>query len=445
MKFGCRPWLILSAVALTAFPAAAPAQRDLSHGRRPYVSLAPEGDLEQILQDNLQRLKGLENLRGLLDRLRAHKDLLKNNPFFNEEMLKRLEKAGTNFELNDQDKKLLGNFLDKARKHPDWLEKMKKTIPDLGKDMPDLRDKRKLDEIKKLIQPDPKKAGDEGAAKPEGGIIPDQTPPADQPPAPPEPADEPEGDFTDTVRGWLERMENWKGIGDLVKDSPTIQGAIEDFSLSLMNDQGGPRWDPGRWLEGAGELADYAERGWGALESGLDTFGHIRMDLPRLRLPSFGSMPSFGVPNLGGGPSVGSGLSLMRFLVWGVAAVALGLIFWQLWTRHTGAAGARRSGSTWRLGAWPVNPAKVANRRELIAAFEYLALLILGPAARTWNHRDIALNLAGQAPQGQRLAAHRLAGLYEQARYAPDGGPLAPEAVADARRDLYSLAGVSAA
>jgi hypothetical protein len=90
----------------------------------------------------------------------------------------------------------------------------------------------------------------------------------------------------------------------------------------------------------------------------------------------------------------------------------------------------------------------VASREELIAAFEFLALLLLGPAARSWNHRDIATGIGNQ-PQGgildRKALADRLADLYEEARYAPEKEPLTGEALAEARRNLCSLAGVAAA
>jgi hypothetical protein len=81
------------------------------------------------------------------------------------------------------------------------------------------------------------------------------------------------------------------------------------------------------------------------------------------------------------------------------------------------------------LGPWPVRPEDVSTRTELIRAFDYLALLRLGPAARSWHHRAVArqwaaLSEASQAP------AETLAGLYETARYT-DG----PEALTDAERE----------
>ncbi|HYT87825.1 MAG TPA: hypothetical protein VEL76_03825, partial [Gemmataceae bacterium] len=151
---------------------------------------------------------------------------------------------------------------------------------------------------------------------------------------------------------------------------------------------------------------------------------------PRLNL-NF-SLPdlSLGSPNLGGGlPSLGGSggaQTIGTAALWGGLVVLLALIVWRLGGGSTWLT--RRAGTSgWALGPWPVNPASVTTRAELVQAFEYLALLLLGLEARAWNHRDIAERLSPkEADAPQRAAAEELAGLYEQARYAPDDEPLAP-------------------
>jgi hypothetical protein len=91
------------------------------------------------------------------------------------------------------------------------------------------------------------------------------------------------------------------------------------------------------------------------------------------------------------------------------------------------------------LGPWPVDPARIGTREQLVQAFEYLALLLLGSPARTANHRDIADSLGATPEQGQ--AANQLASLYEKARYDPVPGELMPADLAAARHDLLLLAG----
>jgi len=112
--------------------------------------------------------------------------------------------------------------------------------------------------------------------------------------------------------------------------------------------------------------------------------------------------------------------------------------------RRRGLLLLRRAEGRWQLGPWPVRPEAVRTRDELVRAFEYLALLLLGPAARNRNHRDIATGLA-ESDGARRAAADRLAGLYEQARYAPPDEVLPDADLAAARADLSLLAGVAAA
>lgn len=161
--------------------------------------------------------------------------------------------------------------------------------------------------------------------------------------------------------------------------------------------------------------------------------GRIGRDLrmPRLASPSVG-MPSVSVPesdDVGNAVLVVVGLGLFGLLL-AVVARARG---------RMRVLQAERA----RLGPWPVRPEAVATREELVRAFDYLALLLLGPAAKAWNHRDVAVHL-GRSPD-RRLAADRLAGLYERARYAPPEEPLPEPELAAARGDLRFLAGAAAA
>jgi hypothetical protein len=130
-------------------------------------------------------------------------------------------------------------------------------------------------------------------------------------------------------------------------------------------------------------------------------------------------------------------------LLWVILAIAIGVALWRVlaW-RGDQVQRRRQEAAAWVLGPWPVAPGAVRTRAELIQAFEYLSLLLLGRRALSWNHRQIADGL-GAAPAAEyRRAADHLAGLYEQVRYAPEDGPLTETELASARRDLYLLAGV---
>jgi hypothetical protein len=156
-----------------------------------------------------------------------------------------------------------------------------------------------------------------------------------------------------------------------------------------------------------------------------------------------GAIPSidsyFGAPSISLRGTKQTGESLLMFFALTAFAAAAIYLVWKLLGRFV-ETGPRKVAFA-PLGPWPCPPNQVATRAQLIAAFEYLALLILGTQARTANHRNIAAKL-GETPE-RRRAADELARLYEKARYAPAAGELQPPVVAAARRDLCLLAGMT--
>jgi hypothetical protein len=145
--------------------------------------------------------------------------------------------------------------------------------------------------------------------------------------------------------------------------------------------------------------------------------------------------PSFNLPS---GNSVGGGLAMLQILLFlAVALVVFGLI-WRLLAQTR----ARSVQDALRRAVWPVLPGQVSTRQQLIQAFEHLALVVLGPSARSTNHRAIADGLGATPARTQ--AADELATLYERARYDPVEGELPATDIAAARRDLCLLAGMAA-
>jgi hypothetical protein len=130
-----------------------------------------------------------------------------------------------------------------------------------------------------------------------------------------------------------------------------------------------------------------------------------RTPSPTVHLPSFGfSRPSVSSFDLGGS------WPTLVMLGAATAIVIVALMRLRLPARLPIVAAIR-------LGPWPVDPRRVKTRQELIAAFEYLALLKCGADAVHWHHRDVASRLSGDAVS--RSDAKTLADLYEQARYTP--------------------------
>ncbi|HEV3203005.1 MAG TPA: hypothetical protein VGY77_01420 [Gemmataceae bacterium] len=170
----------------------------------------------------------------------------------------------------------------------------------------------------------------------------------------------------------------------------------------------------------------------------LPSFGGLR--LPEIKAPPLPSMemPVLGVPDISS-PKTGMGLLLVPVLV--IFAVVVWKVMQKI-NRHKagGEKLPRRQSLESLLGPWSVSPSALRTKEDLIRAFEYLSLMKLGPEARSWNHREIARELGGIHEERRRAAGH-LAGLYEQARYAPDVGPIPTDAMQIARHELAFLAG----
>lgn len=159
-----------------------------------------------------------------------------------------------------------------------------------------------------------------------------------------------------------------------------------------------------------------------------------RWRVPRLRLPSWAMSP----PGAGGGaaPSTDAGTGVVRTLI---LTAVVGVLVWLVLTRYR--RRQKNSDATRVVPlSWPVPPDAVGTREDLIRAFEYLSLTQLGPEARSQHHRALAEELGGAEPPRQR-AAGQLADLYEQARYAPEHGPLSADDLQAARQSLAFLAG----
>jgi hypothetical protein len=266
------------------------------------------------------------------------------------------------------------------------------------------------------------------------------------------------------VEQLLKFAKRLEGMDESLSNSPALRQAIRE--LSRYREQGDDRWQA---------LADKASGfqvpEWARLdqklglelerlvpENGFSLPHFINVPRPpQVNWPtphiSSGSVPSWSVPHFA--PPATGGEFWGGLLTVGVL-VTLGLLAWRLsaWHREHAANGVKASR---RLGGWPVDPARVRTREELVRAFEYLSLLRLGFAARNWNHLEIATRLGSQAPPASpqpdaatppsadpRHAAEELAALYEQARYAPPSDAIADAALAAARRDLCYLAGVHA-
>jgi hypothetical protein len=277
---------------------------------------------------------------------------------------------------------------------------------------------------------------------------PDRTPPPTTTPSPANtPPNPPRGEPSERQReiyDWLlRRMEGLEGLGKSVNDSPALREMVRDLSrytLDAANLPSGQGIDAR--LAGLGDSLDrntsWLDKGWSWVR-GIELPG-----APNVRLPSVnvaGGVPSMRVPNASV-PHASAG-SVGKVLLWLVVLALLGVVLWKLLRARLAFLGGK-SEEEWKLGPWPVRPQAMTTREDLVRAFEYLSLLLLGRQARVWNHIDIAGRLGGNEAVKQ-AAAMTLAGVYEKARYAPADEPLGADALAAARRDLCLLAGVAGA
>jgi hypothetical protein len=251
-------------------------------------------------------------------------------------------------------------------------------------------------------------------------------------------------------RQWSERMQE---MAPFLRNSQTVRDLAREFARFNRGVDGGGFKMP--------EMPEMPE-GLRSRLSRLPDLSGLQRFAPKggWKLPE--NLPS--LPRIDwspGGSNWGGGASLPRvplprgdvprgeswlIVLWLVGLGVVALLLWKsrLLTRDT--AGARAAG--WRLGPWPVQPAAVRTREELVRAYEHLALLTLGPAARHWHHREIECRLGKDAKAdnaARHQAAAELTDAYEQARYAPTAEPLPDAVLTAARRDLCLLAGVPAA
>lgn len=156
--------------------------------------------------------------------------------------------------------------------------------------------------------------------------------------------------------------------------------------------------------------------------------------------PSVGGGGIGSVGGLGGGFA---GLGTAGMVIVGlIAAAVVAFLVYRYWP----AIAALRRPPTPLPGAgpWPIDPRDVKDRDSLVRAFEYLSVFICGDGARVWNHVTIAEAFRENVPGAADLA-DPLARLYAVARYTPAREEISPADIAEARRHLCRLAGVSEA
>jgi hypothetical protein len=389
-------WSLVIFVLLPAYIHAQPQER------RQYVPFTIDPDYEKILRDRLKMEKELGPLKDLIKQIAADPSK------FNEKQLKDLK-------LNDPSfQKALGDW---AASDPQLRDALREWIRQNPPDKQPAKVKQFQQELKKLLDDDKHKID---AHKPKKGgraapkVEPDKAKP---------------DSLAKSAERVMKQAENSK-LGDWLRDSPAWRRAFADLRTSVNRPEGfglklGSWHDQLRLPEG--KLWKLGEGTLGRIQSlprpNLQRFtpslpGIGNISTPNVPAPE---LPTFGPPWGGSLPAVGS------LAIWILLLVLLLLAAWQLMRWRRGSAGL--ANDRVRLGSWPVRPESVATRSELVQAFNYLALLTLGPQVQSWNHHAIERSWREKAPACAQMGS-ALALLYEQARYTEG-----VEALTDSQRD----------
>ncbi len=249
----------------------------------------------------------------------------------------------------------------------------------------------------------------------------------------------------DLLNRWLgDLVDNVKdsNVGDWLKGSQAFQKGLMDFETLMDLENNRSSWTDSlpehlRLPENLNIGAD-----GGLLDKLVEKFKGISvpevpaMNLPRVNLGNW-SLPAVPLPNLGrpGGTALGEAL------LWAIVLAVAAVLVWHV-AKNFHPRGVQAP-STIRLGPWPIAPDQIATRSQLVEAFEYFAVLVLGSDVRTWNHRAIARKLTAALAREEAVATVTL--LYEQARYTAGPEFLSAHDQEMARRELGLLAGTATA
>lgn len=248
--------------------------------------------------------------------------------------------------------------------------------------------------------------------------------------------------------GPIEESPAVKGaILDLVSDSEAMDaltdGKGNNFFDFLQNGGGDDGDKFGNLFDGAGGDSGWE---WPKLDlnwsRGRNTDFDIGSGRPRDR-----SSSSRDSPRWSGGPSfngLGSfdmgGMKVPWLLVLLLLALVVAAVVWWKWAEILAVATGARAADGGPV-PWPIDPRAISTREDVVKAFEFLSVLLCGPAAKTWTHSTIADELTALAATHGETAV-KLARLYELARYAPLDEPLTRAELLEARRLACDLAGV---
>jgi hypothetical protein len=404
--------------------------RNRSHFRIP--ANGPAVDPSKFLQEHF------EHARKGSDALNLYREVMKNPLNYlggqNQEKLKNIAESLLHGDLKLEPDDLLMRMLMEELNRPDPAN----LDPELRQKLEAIRSNSTLG----VIPSNPTKGSDQRSAQDPSGSSQLATPTSkgttsSQAPGLSGEAPDAGQDAQDgsALSRWMLRQAEVIAKDGVLRNSPSVQRALEEFALSGSRTAKGN--DPdylSELLQSAMPDSWWSGNAWQHLDDLESTI------LSHVAVPEF-RFPRSGISSADAGPEdlrISDVPGTEAALLWFLAVLALGLGGWTMYRR----AAVRGEGPVDRRAAQGpqlVAPESVRSLQDFIQAFEYLSLVKLGPKARCLNHRAIAMELGGDESRRQHMAKH-LARLYEQARYAPRPLPFSADALDVAQSELGSLA-----
>ena len=402
-------WLLCWFLLTAAFPGTALAQKNQpASPSKEYRPLPYSGSLLEIYKEQLLQAQGMEGMKGLEDLLNQirkdpdkFKNLFKNNNL----------KSGDASNLDPEKLKMLQNKDGSPKYTPEKLKEMQQAL--------------------KMLQ-------DQSAS---GAALDVKSKPNSPTNGGPTTQEKPRPDpLAKIAEAFVKKMDH----STLPEKFPAFGKFKDDVMSGKSSAEGKGGFSSAGFENLLDALLNKSSKAGGDVSGGLPQAGPLEIPGGAGGVPDMPSAPL--VPDVGGlagaaggltsATAAGGGLALLQILLIAAVLMVAAVLVWRLLGR-----GRRHEPQLALavLGPWPVDPARISTREQLIQAFEYLAVLVLGRPARTANHRDIADSLGTTPEKGQ--AADQLASLYEKARYDPAAGELPPADLTAARRDLLFLAG----
>src|SRR5262249_26365933 len=141
---------------------------------------------------------------------------------------------------------------------------------------------------------------------------------------------------------------------------------------------------------------DWGPFNWGKSDRDIDfgDRGPDRSRWPNMPERSRGSGGSSGLDGLGSFNFGGAQVPWLLVLLL-LAAIVVAVVLWKWKTIFAAKPVNTFAGDG--VGSWPIDPREINTREDVVKAFEYLSVLICGPAAKTWTHSTIADELTALA------------------------------------------------